>query len=117
MASLADRVTKPEGDEGPHDTPAPVSIPPPVNEPESTSWAEEASSAADAASATSAPKNESEKDVSDLSKAQGDGAGEPNGGAAGIVEPTYDVNIKLADLQADPNDPLYSAKTFEQLGL
>ncbi|GAA5812006.1 hypothetical protein MFLAVUS_005453 [Mucor flavus] len=27
------------------------------------------------------------------------------------------VQVKLADLQADPNSPLYSAKTFEQLGL
>lgn len=27
------------------------------------------------------------------------------------------VQVKLTDLQADPSSPLYSAKTFEQLGL
>ncbi|KAJ1964040.1 RNA helicase required for poly(A+) mRNA export [Dipsacomyces acuminosporus] len=28
-----------------------------------------------------------------------------------------EVEVRLADLQADPNSPLYSAKTFEELGL
>jgi ATP-dependent RNA helicase DDX19/DBP5 len=28
-----------------------------------------------------------------------------------------DVQVTLADLQADPNNPLYSAKTFEELNL
>jgi ATP-dependent RNA helicase DDX19/DBP5 len=27
------------------------------------------------------------------------------------------LQVTLADQQADPNSPLYSAKTFEQLGL
>ncbi|OLY81188.1 ATP-dependent RNA helicase DBP5 [Smittium mucronatum] len=27
------------------------------------------------------------------------------------------VQVKLADVQGDPNSPLYSAKTFEELGL
>jgi hypothetical protein len=29
----------------------------------------------------------------------------------------YEVEVKLSDLQADPNNPLYSAKTFEELEL
>lgn len=35
----------------------------------------------------------------------------------GLIESTYQVKVKLADLQADPNSPLYSAKSFEELGL
>ncbi|KAK0547014.1 RNA helicase required for poly(A+) mRNA export [Tilletia horrida] len=34
-----------------------------------------------------------------------------------LRESSYDVMVTLADQQADPNSPLYSAKTFEQLGL
>lgn len=34
-----------------------------------------------------------------------------------LDEPEFDVNVKLADLQEDPNNPLYSAKSFEDLNL
>ncbi|KAF8001915.1 hypothetical protein HF325_002880 [Metschnikowia pulcherrima] len=34
-----------------------------------------------------------------------------------LINSTYEVKVKLADLQADPNSPLFSAKTFEELGL
>lgn len=34
-----------------------------------------------------------------------------------LIKSTYEVKVKLADLQADPNSPLFSAKTFEELGL
>jgi hypothetical protein len=34
-----------------------------------------------------------------------------------LEEPAYSVNIKLADMQADPNNPLYSVSTFEELNL
>ncbi|WFD30779.1 RNA helicase [Malassezia sp. CBS 17886] len=34
-----------------------------------------------------------------------------------LTEPSYDVQVTLADQQADPNSPLYSAKSFDQLGL
>lgn len=34
-----------------------------------------------------------------------------------LIQSTYEVQVKLADLQADPNSPLYSAKSFEELGL
>ncbi|OJJ42852.1 hypothetical protein ASPZODRAFT_104578 [Penicilliopsis zonata CBS 506.65] len=34
-----------------------------------------------------------------------------------LQEPEYSVEVKLSDLQADPNNPLFSIKTFEELGL
>ncbi|GEQ71816.1 hypothetical protein JCM33374_g5502 [Metschnikowia sp. JCM 33374] len=34
-----------------------------------------------------------------------------------LIKSTYEVKVKLADLQADPNSPLFSAKSFEELGL
>ncbi|KAK9238552.1 P-loop containing nucleoside triphosphate hydrolase protein [Lipomyces kononenkoae] len=34
-----------------------------------------------------------------------------------LIDNEYEVAVKLADLQADPNSPLYSIKTFEELGL
>ncbi|KAL7424451.1 RNA helicase required for poly(A+) mRNA export [Cryptotrichosporon argae] len=36
-------------------------------------------------------------------------------GASGLVSNDFQVEVKLADQQADPNSPLYSAKTFEEL--
>lgn len=46
----------------------------------------------------------------------GDGAGDALGGSE-LQEPDYSVEVKLSDLQADPNNPLFSVKTFEDLGL
>lgn len=37
--------------------------------------------------------------------------------SSNLINSTYEVKIKLADLQADPNSPLYSVKSFEELGL
>lgn len=34
-----------------------------------------------------------------------------------LIASTYEVKVKLADLQADPNSPLFSVKSFEELGL
>ncbi|KAJ6027009.1 uncharacterized protein N7446_004388 [Penicillium canescens] len=34
-----------------------------------------------------------------------------------LAEPDYTVEVKLSDLQADPNNPLFSVKSFEDLGL
>ncbi|KAG2208137.1 hypothetical protein INT47_010499 [Mucor saturninus] len=34
-----------------------------------------------------------------------------------LIKSTHTVQVKLADQQADPNSPLYSVKSFEQLGL
>ena len=66
---------------------------------------------ADAAESTEKPED------STLSKAQTDGGIPELGGATGIYEPDYDVDVKLSDVQADPNNPLYSIKTFDELGL
>nr|XP_019010528.1 ATP-dependent RNA helicase DBP5 [Kwoniella pini CBS 10737]OCF49309.1 ATP-dependent RNA helicase DBP5 [Kwoniella pini CBS 10737] len=35
----------------------------------------------------------------------------------GLISNEFQVEVKLADLQADPNSALYSAKTFEELNL
>ena len=81
------------------------------------SWAEETTNAADASSAPSAVVANAEKERSELERAQNDGASDARGGNSGIIEPSYDVDVKLSDLQADPNDPLFSAHSFEELGL
>jgi ATP-dependent RNA helicase DDX19/DBP5 len=47
---------------------------------------------------------------------QTDGAPAQLGGSD-LREPEYNVEVKLSDLQADPNNPLYSVKNFEDLGL
>ena len=74
-------------------------------------------------------KAESSEIKSEVSKAQTDGAtdslemAQKDGattwlnGSQGLDEPEFDVNVKLADLQDDPNNPLYSVKSFDQLNL
>ena len=52
-----------------------------------------------------------------LEAAQKDGATGWMMGTEGLDEPEFDVNVKLSDLQDDPNNPLFSAETFEQLNL
>ncbi|CAG8323707.1 unnamed protein product [Penicillium salamii] len=47
----------------------------------------------------------------------GDGASGPAQGSVDLEEPDYTVEVKLSDLQADPDNPLFSIKTFEDLGL
>ena len=101
---LAGRITKPEPTETSH-----------------TSWADEVNSPSETDAPTSIddkmsklstePTEKKEAPVSQL-----DGAAEPFGGSE-LHEPDYDVEVKLADMQADPNNPLYSATTFEELGL
>lgn len=34
-----------------------------------------------------------------------------------LIKSTHSVQVKLADQQADPNSPLFSVKSFEDLGL
>lgn len=51
-----------------------------------------------------------------VAQAQVDGSGATQNGA-NIVETEYNVEVKLADMQADPNNPLFSAQTFEELKL
>lgn len=47
---------------------------------------------------------------------QNDGAVEGQNGSD-LQEPEYNVEVKLSDLQADPNNPLFSVKNFADLGL
>ena len=47
---------------------------------------------------------------------QNDGASETQNGS-NLQEPEYNVEVKLSDLQDDPNNPLYSVKNFSDLGL
>ncbi|CAN9181782.1 unnamed protein product [Alternaria sp. RS040] len=64
-----------------------------------------------------APAQETqEAQESSLEQAQADGSGPPGNGSA-LAEPEFKVEVKLADLQADPNNPLYSVKSFEELNL
>lgn len=69
-------------------------------------WAEDSAQAAATKEATDS-----------LAKAQLDGAPSSIGGSGGLEEPEYNVNVKLANLQADPNNPLYSVKSFDDLHL
>lgn len=47
---------------------------------------------------------------------QNDGAAEVQNGS-NLQEPEYNVEVKLSDLQDDPNNPLFSVKNFADLGL
>lgn len=96
--------------------------------PKSPSWAEDVpSSSVDAkadksvipasTNAQSSPPTATEAESSLVVADQTDGAGGALGGASGIIEPNYEVDVKLSDVQADPNNPLYSIKSFEELGL
>lgn len=53
---------------------------------------------------------------SGVAEAQTDGAFAAPGGDF-IQDPEWDVEVKLKDLQADPNNPLYSIKSFNDLQL
>lgn len=65
---------------------------------------------------TGAPESDKKQEESDVSLPQTDGApGALNGST--LAEPEWDVDVKLSDMQADPNNPLYSVKTFEDLQL
>ena len=86
----------------------------------SESWADETSAvneANDTSSQSTTVKAEAEKEMSSLANAQTDGATGALNGETRIFEPSYDVDVKLSDLQQDPNNPLNSVKSFEELGL
>ncbi len=57
------------------------------------------------------PKKEA-KETKEGEKASGDEPQETD-----LIKSSYEVKVKLADIQADPNSPLYSVKRFEDLGL
>lgn len=81
--------------------------------PASKSWADDE----DDTPVTVATDAKKETDAGTLSKSQTDGATSWMNGSHGLDEPEFDVNVKLADLQEDPNNPLFSAKAFEDLKL
>ncbi|KAJ2768750.1 RNA helicase required for poly(A+) mRNA export [Coemansia nantahalensis] len=70
---------------------------------------------------------EDDDDVTDLISKAGklgvEDAAAKDGGAAAAADSAADsaveseVEVRLADLQADPNSPLYSVKSFDELGL
>ena len=83
----------------------------------SDSWADETLAATNGDPKPSTVEAKAEKDMSSLANAQTDGATEALNGGSGIYEPSYEVDVKLSDLQMDPNDPLFSVTSFEELGL
>ncbi|WOO81524.1 ATP-dependent RNA helicase DBP5 [Vanrija pseudolonga] len=80
-----------------------------------------------AAPATATPSSDDKKEKAAEMNDDGWGPGPTNGddasakmdAASGLIssDSRFEVEVKLADLQADPNSPLYSAKTFEELPL
>ncbi|KAF1343707.1 P-loop containing nucleoside triphosphate hydrolase protein [Delphinella strobiligena] len=85
--SLADRITFPNAS-----TTAPATT---------TDWAEQSM----------------EEENNNNAEGQTDGASEFQLGSTGLLEPEFDVNVTLSDQQANPNDPLYSIKSFGDLDL
>ena len=116
--SLADRITKPDTKPTPFN--ATVSDFKPAS---GTSWADDVDSPADTEPPAPSDDHSSNNqptttsaDANQPSIPQMDGAPESFGGSQ-LQEPTYSVEVKLADMQADPNNPLYSVKAFNDLGL
>ncbi|KAL8720551.1 MAG: hypothetical protein Q9225_002597 [Loekoesia sp. 1 TL-2023] len=118
--SLADRMTKSDGSkfESPKADLGNGTTEATPLEPagESSSWADEVETPVKAnpepaIGATTQPEESS------LAKVQLDGATEPQNGTPLLAEPSYEVNVKLSDVQANPNNPLYSIKDFTELGL
>lgn len=119
MASLEDRITEAEngqtGTDPPSSSRTASSVTPSVPR-GPQSWADE-TAAANIDPKPAEFEAKAEKETSSLAKAQIDGAGEYQGGVSGIHEPSYEVDVKLSDLQQDVANPLYSIKSFEELGL
>ena len=125
-SSLASRITKPSVDTT---TPG-MNADAQTFKPSSKSWADEVNSPQSANPETvpagldklTISGNNEKNDDSTTAEtkqpdiSQMDGATEPLNGSQ-LHEPDYMVELKLADMQADPNNPLYSIKTFEELGL
>ena len=87
-----------------------------ISKPEKTSWADEVASPVTEDPPTNLGTNGKQPEPAPQNDGQLDGATEPFGGSE-LQEPDFEVEVKLADMQADPNNPLYSASSFEQLGL
>ena len=110
--SLADRITKPEPSS---------STTVQDDQPASSSWADEVNSPSTAQPAALDEKSNGDtaatsSEAKEATIPQLDGATAPFMGSE-LQEPQFEVAIKLADMQADPNNPLFSAKSFDDLGL
>lgn len=58
------------------------------------------------------------KDIStSLQTAQLDGADDNQHGSALVDSKEADVEVKLSDMQADPDNPLFSVTSFDKLGV
>ncbi|KAI5210185.1 DEAD-domain-containing protein [Aureobasidium subglaciale] len=100
--SLGDRMTFPDS-----------------NNNEKLDWAEEAEEMANPTPAPApAPAQPAAETTTEQAPTddQTDGASEFQMGSS-LLEPEFDVNVKLNDLQGDPNNPLYSVKQFSDLNL
>jgi len=102
--SLASRMGPVPGDAPDSNAPAPIA-----------SWADEASEAAEpsAASAAAATPTTTPAPTTTTTATTDTAAGDKTD----LLESQYEVAVKLADLQGDPNSPLFSVKRFEDLGL
>jgi len=60
---------------------------------------------------------EASKDESKEEATKEESKDTPTEPESNLIKSSYEVKVKLADLQADPNSPLYSIKSFEELGL
>ena len=120
MASLEDRVSKPESDQTGGDATASTgtkATAPISTSGATSSWADE-TSPADTDSKTATVETNSEKDTSSLANAQLDGgATAALNGSSGLYDSTYEVDVQLSDLQKQSGNPLASIKSFEELGL
>ncbi len=101
--SLSDRISAPLNATSTAFTPGTASTTPGPST-STGSWADEVAS----------PVNESGKG---LTKAQMDGSGITSGGSALQDVEQFEVEVKLSDIQGDEKSPLYSVKSFDQLGL
>lgn len=82
--------------------------------PKGKSWADDEDD--DTPPPAPAEKKEAPAEKEEDVKAETDGANAFLNGS-GLDEPEFDVNVKLADLQDNPNNPLYSVKDFSALEL
>ncbi len=119
--TLADRISKPNPTP-PNDMSATAT---PFQPKSGKLWSEETDSPISPLAESSLPLQATENTSIETTRAepskppnmpQSDGATTPFNGSV-LEEPQFDVQVKLADLQADPNNPLYSVSTFEELNL
>lgn len=72
----------------------------------------------DAKDTEEAAKEDTKEDTKEEAKEESkEGTKEEPSEDTNLIQTEYEVKVKLADLQADPDSPLYSAKRFEDLGL